>query len=320
MLRSLFVGLSKAAWARRLLTSWAFARRASQRFVAGETIEEAVDVVRQLNLRKINATLDHLGENTSSPEEARASADEVVALLRAIHRSGLRSNVSVKLSQIGLLQSPDLCRALLAEILQTARELTNFVRIDMEDSSLTESTLEMYAWAIDQGFGPNVGIVLQSYLFRTAGDLERVLALGGRVRLCKGAYREADEIAFARKNDVNRSFDELAERLLRASQPAIAPRLSTNGRVPPVPALATHDPARIAHARRLVSELKMDKNGLEFQMLHGIRRDLQEELVRRGYPVRVYVPYGTHWYPYFMRRLGERPANVWFFISNFFRH
>lgn len=319
MLRSLFVGLSRAAWAQRLISSWPFARRASRRFVAGETIQEAIDVVRGLNLRGINATLDHLGENTSTPEEARSAADEAVALLKTIHRTGVRSNVSVKLSQIGLLLDEDLCRELLGEILLNARELGNFVRIDMEDSGLTQRTLDMYAWAMGAGFSANVGIVLQSYLYRTEADLQVVLDLNGRVRLCKGAYREPAEIAFPKKQQVDQSFDRLTRRLLDCARLSHAPRISANGRVPPVPALATHDPARIAYARRLVREFGIEKNALEFQLLYGIRRDLQENLVSRGYPVRVYVPYGTHWYPYFMRRLGERPANVWFFISNFFR-
>jgi proline dehydrogenase len=169
------------------------------------------------------------------------------------------------------------------------------------------------------GYAANTGIVLQSYLYRSEADLQRVLELNGRVRLCKGAYREPADVAFPKKQQVDQSFDQLTHNLLVSAKSPHSPRLSANGRVPPIPALATHDPARIAYARGLVRELGVEKNALEFQMLHGIRRDLQEQLVARNYPVRVYVPYGTHWYPYFMRRLGERPANVWFFISNFLR-
>jgi proline dehydrogenase len=319
MLRSLLVGLSKAAWAQKLVTSWSFARMASHRFIAGETVQEAIQVVSELNLRGINTTLDHLGENTTSETEARAAAGEIVALLRAIHRGGVRSNVSIKLSQLGLAFDESLCRELLGQILSEAREAVNFIRIDMEDSGLTGPILAAYEWALAQGYAANTGIVLQAYLYRTAADLEHILSANGRVRLCKGAYQEPAAVAFPRKRDVDLNFDQLALSLLKHTRSQAAPRLSSNGRVPPVPALATHDPARIAYARRVVAELGVEKTALEFQMLYGIRRDLQGRLSAEGYPVRVYVPYGTHWYPYFMRRLAERPANVWFFISNFFR-
>ena len=187
---------------------------------------EAIQVVRQLNLDGINATLDHLGENTTTEREARAAADEVLTLIEAIYRSGVRSNVSVKLSQIGLALDEGLCRELLGRIISRARELGNFVRIDMEGSDLTESTLNVYEWVLEQGFAANVGIVLQAYLYRTGHDLEQVLAEGGRVRLCKGAYQEPASIAFARKSDVNLSFDQLALRLLRYVRSSAAPELS----------------------------------------------------------------------------------------------
>jgi proline dehydrogenase len=319
MLRSLFVSLSRAAWAQRLITASSAGRRMARRFVAGETIDDAIQAARQLNLSGINATLDHLGENTTRAEEARAAAEEVIALQRAIHRSGVRSNVSLKLSQIGLGLDEGLCRELLIQILVCARELGNFVRIDMEGSDLTEQTLGVYHWALEQGFSANVGIVLQAYLHRTRRDLEETLALGGRVRLCKGAYQEPVEIAFARKRDVNLNFDQLALTLLRAAQAPAAAQLSANGRVPPAAAIATHDPARIAYVRHAIAEMGVAKTAVEFQMLYGIRRDLQQRLHADGYGVRVYVPYGTHWYPYFMRRLGERPANLWFFLSNSMR-
>jgi proline dehydrogenase len=319
MLRSIFSGLAKAAWTQRVITSWEVSRRVSRRFVAGETIDEAIQVVRQLNLNGINATLDHLGENTTLEVEARAAAAEVLTLMQTIYRSGVRSNVSVKLSQIGLTLDEGLCRELLEGIVSKARELGNFVRIDMEGSDLTERTLKVYEWVLDEGFAANVGIVLQAYLYRTGRDLEQILAKGGRVRLCKGAYQEPNGVAFANKRDVNLSFDQLALRLLRYAHSPDAPALSQNGRIPPVPAIATHDPARIAYVRKVISELGVEKTAMEFQMLYGIRRDLQDRLKMGGYPVRVYVPYRTHWYPYFMRRLGERPANLWFFISNYFR-
>jgi len=319
MLRSLFSNLSKAAWAQRAITSWGFARRASLRFVAGESPPQAIEAVRQLNLKRINATLDHLGENTASPEAARAAADEILALLDAIQRSGVRANVSIKLSQIGLALDPELCRSLLFEILAHARAQANFVRIDMEDASLTSPTLALYHAALEQGFADHTGIVLQSYLYRTAADLEQVLARGGRVRLCKGAYKEPPELAFPRKQDVDVNYDQLTLKLLRHAREGQSAPLSADGRRPPAPAFATHDEKRIAYIRRAVEELGLPKHAIEFQMLYGIRRDLQSALAGQGFPLRVYVPYGTHWYPYFMRRLGERPANIWFFVSNFLR-
>ncbi len=316
MLRSFFISLSKAGWAQRWITSWGFARRASARFVAGETIPQALDAVRAMNALGINASLDHLGENTSSPQEAREAAGEVVILLDAIRQSGVRANVSIKLSQIGLALSEELCRENLARILTCARDCGNFIRIDMEDSSLTGRTLAAYFWAREQGF-ENVGIVLQAYLLRTREDLAQVTNAGGRVRLCKGAYQEPATLAFAVKADTDANYDHLMETLLQAAQTAGLPRAS--GLTPPIPALATHDERRIAAARAAVERLGLPKDALEFQMLYGIRRDLQVALARDGFPVRVYIPYGTHWYPYFMRRLAERPANLWFFISNFFR-
>lgn len=319
MLRSLFVGLSKAAWAQKMITSWAFARRASRRFVAGETLPEAVEAIRVLNQRGVNATLDYLGENTRTPAEARLAAAEVENMLEAIHEHGLRSNVSLKLTQIGLGMQDDLCRELLRGLLAKARELDNFIRIDMEGSNLTSATLDMYFWAMDEGFDNQVGIVLQSYLFRTEKDLEKVLERGGRVRLCKGAYKEPPAIAYPLMRDVCLSFDRLTLALLRAANDATAPSISSDGRIPPIPGLATHDPERIRQALKMAEGLNLDKNRYEFQLLYGIRRDLQDKLSTDGHQVRVYVPYGTHWYPFYMRRLGERPENLMFFIGALFR-
>ena len=319
MLSSIFVGLSKAAWAQRALTSWGVARRAARRFVAGETQAEGIEAVRQLNARGINATLDHLGEDTTSLEEARAATAEVLELLERIQQAGVRANVSVKLSQLGLGLDEEFCRQQVSSILQKARELGNFVRIDMEDAGLTGRTLQQYELAMAQGFGGQVGIVLQAYLYRTVKDLADVLERGGRVRLCKGAYREPEAVAFPRKADVDLAFDMLVLQLLRGCQKHGAVPISADGRVPPVPALATHDAGRIEFVRRAVQELGLPRAAVEFQMLYGIRRDLQAGLAKEGFPVRVYVPYGTRWYPYFMRRLGERPANVWFFATHFFR-
>lgn len=318
MLRAFFISLSKATWAQRLITHWGFAWRAASRFIAGESGEEAIQAVRQLNAGGILATLDHLGENTSSAAEARKSTDDILQVLDQIHISGVRSNVSIKLSQIGLLLDDELCLQNLSRILQKAQLTNNFVRIDMEDSSLTAKTLDALRWARARGFF-NVGIVIQSYLYRSAADVRSLIDEGIRVRLVKGAYQEPASVAYPAKEDVDKAFDQLAEMLLAGSLNSRAETNPAEGRVPPLAAIASHDPKRIQIAREIQQKLNLPKDALEFQMLYGIRRDLQQELVAAGYPVRVYVPYGTHWYPYFMRRLAERPANVWFFISNFFK-
>ncbi len=318
MLRNLFVSLSRVAWAQRAITHWGFARHAAFRFVAGETSTEAIEAIRQLNHQGIQATLDFLGENTHSPEEAHLATQEVVSMLEAINHSGVAANVSLKLSQVGLGLDAALCDANLVCMLQKARELGNFIRIDMEDSSLTDRTLAAFFRARRQGF-EQVGIVIQSYLYRSSADVRNILEQGGKVRLCKGAYQESPQVAYPRKADVDAAYDRLTEQLLVGAQAAGLPRRSADGRIPPIPALATHDPQRIRYAQAALERLKLPKDALEFQMLYGIRRDLQAELVAAGYAVRVYVPYGTHWYPYFMRRLAERPASICFIASNFFR-
>jgi proline dehydrogenase len=239
-------------------------------------------------------------------------------MLAAIDHSGVAANVSLKLSQVGLALDAALCEQNLQQLLLKARELGNFVRIDMEDASLTDRTLTAYFNARRQGFD-QVGIVIQSYLYRSSADIREILEQSGKVRLCKGAYQEAPQVAYPRKADVDAAYDRLTDQLLAGAQAAGLPRRSADGRVPPIPALATHDVQRIRYAQAAMQRLGLPKDALEFQMLYGIRRDLQAELVASGYAVRVYVPYGTHWYPYFMRRMGERPANVWFIASNFFR-
>jgi len=230
----------------------------------------------------------------------------------------VQANVSIKLSQIGMSLDAALCQQNLFNILDRARSAGVFIRVDMEDSTLTEGTLQMVRQAKQNGFG-NVGIVIQAYLRRSEGDVRSLLKEGIRVRLCKGAYQEGPEVAFPRKLDVDDNYDRLAQMLLEGALAAGSPQASDDGHTPPIPAIATHDPKRIETVRKLVGSLGLPKHAVEFQMLYGIRRDLQEQLAAAGYGVRVYVPYGTHWYPYFMRRLGERPANIWFFASNFFR-
>ena len=318
MLRSLLILMSKSTWLKKVVMHWKPARKASQRFIAGETLEQAIAVVRKLNLTGINATLDQLGENTTSVEGALQSTQDVLAIIDAVVENNVRSNVSVKLSQIGLSLDDTLCEENLKKILTHATTKGLFVRIDMEGSDLTQKTINMYHRMVDSGFN-NVGIVIQAYLYRSQEDIKDLSVWGGKVRLCKGAYKEPASIAFPVMADVNKNFDEITRLLFASIKNANLPRISEDGIVPPIAALATHDPLRIDFSRQLVDEMELPRDTIEFQMLFGIRRDLQEQIVKAGFPVRVYAPFGTQWYPYFMRRLAERPANLWFFISSFFR-
>lgn len=318
MLRSFFIYLSKAAWAQNLITSWGFAWRTASRFIAGIKLEDALRVVRELNAKNINATLDHLGEHTSTPEEAQQAAEDIFATLDALGADPtLRGNVSIKLTQIGLGLDETLCAENLERILARARQNRTFIRIDIEDTPYTDKTINLYYVMREKGYD-NVGMAVQSYLYRAEADLRRMMQEATRIRLVKGAYREPPDKAFPKKADVDANYDLLNKILIDTSL-AVQSVLSEDGRTPPIPAIATHDEKRIAFAKSYAQKVGLPKSGLEFQMLHGIRRDLQEQLVKEGYPVRVYVPFGSHWYPYFMRRLAERPANIWFFISNFFR-
>lgn len=318
MLRSFLIYLSKAAWAQKLVTSWGFAWRTASRFVAGTKLEEAMRVVRELNAKGINATLDHLGEHTNTPEEAQQATDDIFATLDALGAdSAARGNVSIKLTQIGLGLDESLCAQNLERILARAKKNNTFIRIDIEDTPYTDKTINLYYAMREKGY-ENTGMAVQSYLYRAEADTRRMIMNGTRIRLVKGAYKEPPDKAFPKKADVDANYDLLAKILIDTSL-ANDTKLSEDGRVPPIPAIATHDEKRIAFAKSYAEKAGLPKQGLEFQMLYGIRRDLQESLAREGYPVRVYVPFGTHWYPYFMRRLAERPANIWFFISNFFR-
>lgn len=318
MLRSFFIYLSKAAWAQKWITGWSFSWRFASRFVAGITLADALRVVRELNAKGINATLDHLGEHTNAPEEAQQAAENIYATLDAIGAEpGLRSNVSIKLTQIGMGLDESLCAETLERVLARAKAAKTFIRVDMEDTPYTDKTINLHYAMREKGY-ENHGMVIQAYLFRTEADVRRMLQDGVRIRSVKGAYNEPPDKAFPKKADVDANFDLITKILLDASL-AQGSKLSDDGRIPPIPAIATHDEKRIAFAKSYAEKIGLPKTGLEFQMLYGIRRDLQEALVMAGYPVRVYVPFGTHWYPYFMRRLAERPANIWFFISNFFK-
>lgn len=320
MLRSLLIYLSKAAWAQKLVTSWSFAWQAASRFVAGERIEDAIRVIRELNSRGINATLDHLGEHTSTMEEADKAIGDILTILDEIDKSGVKANVSIKLTQIGMGLDEEICRQNLVRILERSRQHNNFIRIDIEDTPYTDVTISVYKAMLERGFTTrHVGMAVQSYLYRAEADTRSLLDLGTRFRLVKGAYKEPADKAYPKKADTDANYDLLAKIVIDAALKIESNKLSEDGRIPSIPAIASHDEKRIAFARQYAEKVGLPKESIEFQMLYGIRRDLQEQLVKEGYPVRVYVPFGTHWYPYYVRRLAERPANIWFFVSNFFR-
>jgi proline dehydrogenase len=317
MLRASLIYLSKADWARHIVANWSVAVNAASRFVAGDKLEDAIEAVKELNLKGINASLDHLGEHTTTNNEAEQATEAIEEILREINIAGVRADVSVKLTQIGLALNKELCIENLRNILTTAKETNNFVRLDMEDSPWVDDTLDICHIMHNEYKLDNTGVVIQSYLYRSKEDVEKLMADGIRVRLCKGAYKEPSDIAFPKKSDVDANYDVLTELLIKGALENGAPRLSDDGKFPPIPAIATHDQDRINFAKECVKKHDLPKDAIEFQMLYGIRRDLQEQIVKEGYPVRVYVPYGTEWYPYFVRRLAERPANLWFFLSNY---
>ncbi|MBN2503025.1 MAG: proline dehydrogenase family protein [Anaerolineales bacterium] len=318
MLRSLLIYLSQAAWARRIVTGFGIVRRMALRFVAGETLEDAVAVIQTLNAQGMIATLDHLGENVYTPNKTLEATQAILECLDAIAAADLQANVSVKLTQLGLGLDETLCAENMHTILTRAQQRNNCVRIDIEDFGSLDATVRIYRKLRADGFN-NVGMAMQSYLYCAEELTAELLEEGTTFRLVKGAYKEPPDVAYPKKADVDANFDRLTALLLDASSQAGAPTLSEDGRFPAIPAIATHDEARIVFAKEYAAKLNLPSGKMEFQMLHGIRRDLQSQLVEEGYPVRIYVPFGTEWYPYFMRRLAERPANLWFIVSNFFR-
>jgi proline dehydrogenase len=318
MLRSFLIHLSKAAWAQNLVTSWSFAWQTASRFVAGTKLDDAMRVVHELNAKGINVTLDHLGEHTNTREEAQQATDDIFATLDALGAdSAARGNVSIKLTQIGLGLDESLCAQNLERILARTKQNNTFLRLDIEDTPYTDKTINLYYAMREKGY-TNIGVAVQSYLYRAEADTRRLLLDKTHIRVVKGAYKEPPDKAFPNKSDVDANYDLLTKILIDASL-AEGSKVSEDGRVPPIPAIATHDEKRIAFAKQYAEKVGLPKQGLEFQMLYGIRRDLQEGLSKEGYPVRVYVPFGTHWYPYFMRRLAERPANIWFIVKNIFK-
>lgn len=320
MFRSTLIYLSQAQWARRFVTDWKYAWRIASRFVAGETLGDAINVVKSLNASGINATIDHLGENVTNSDEADKATDDIVRILHEIDREKIRSCLSIKLTQIGLALDVDIGVRNLDKILSVAQSYGNFVRIDMEDSLWIDTTLEIFHNAYIEYGQSTVGIVIQSYLYRSVTDVSLLLEDRAKVRLCKGAYKEPPEIAYPKKRDVDSNFDEITKLLLEGSDHQADSRGSEDGRIPPIAAIASHDDQRLKFAKEYLAEKELPKDAIEFQMLYGIRRDLQILTVNEGYPVRVYVPFGTEWYPYFVRRLAERPANLWFFLSNLIRN
>jgi proline dehydrogenase len=278
------------------------AKRLATRFVAGETLDQAIAVSRRLNGEGITVTLDHLGESVTSLEEAAEARDVYLRTLAAIHDSNIQGNVSLKLTQFGLDFSFEQCLANVEQLVRRADSLESFVRVDMESSEYTDRTLELVENL--HARYPRIGVVIQSYLYRSKADVEKLCDRRIRVRLCKGAYLEPHTVAFPNKKDVDQSFIELMRILLDRGE---------------YPAIATHDPAMIDATKEYAAARKLPKDAFEFQMLYGIRRDLQTQLVREGYRLRLYVPFGKAWYPYYMRRMAERPANVLFILRNLFR-
>ncbi len=313
MLQRTFLALSRAGWAQDLITQMPVSRQMARRFVSGETIGAAIAAARALNAKGLLATLDFLGESVTNEAEARRAADEYLRALDEIAAGGVRANVSLKLTQFGLDLDYDFCLQNVRRVATHARSCGNFVRVDMEGTLHTDRTLALVR-ALHSECG-NIGAVIQAYLYRSEADLLALADAGIRIRLCKGAYQEPPDKAYPNKADVDANYIKLAQLLLDRSANA---ERSDDGRIPPLAALATHDEKMIAAAQAYAEAHHIPHDRFEFQMLYGVRRELQERLAAKGYAVRIYVPYGTHWYPYFMRRLAERPANVWFFVRSTF--
>ena len=302
MLRSILLKFSESKSFAHWVTTNATTRRMSHRFVAGETLDEALQVARVCNDAGMHATLDYLGENVSTTTDAQKARDAYLEIFDRIAQERLHANVSCKLTQLGLDISPDFCEGMVLSIAERAANYDSFLRIDMEGSLYTQRTVDLVKRVRAQT--PTVGTVIQSYLYRSESDVNDLLSVGCRIRLCKGAYKEDVEVAYPRKADVDGNYIRLMRMLL--------PSGFYHG-------IATHDPKMIAATIRWAAEKQISKDDFEFQMLYGIRTDLQRQLVRDGYRLRIYIPYGRDWFPYVMRRLAERPANLIFFVRNFLR-
>lgn len=304
MLRSTLLYLSNQPRVFRFVRNNRLAKTFARRFVAGETLDETLAAVRVLNAKGISVSLDELGESVTNDRAARTTRDQYDEILDRVAAAKLDANVSVKLTAMGLDISEELCVSLMQDLLERARHHGNFVRIDMESSEYADRTVALFEERFYPSYRAHVGIVLQSYLYRTWADVQRAIELKCRVRLCKGAYQEPPTVAFPDKRDVDANYVKCMHALLESGN---------------YPGIATHDPKIIAEAKRFAREKKITPERFEFQMLYGVRRDLQEALVREGWRMRVYVPFGTQWYPYLMRRLAERPANLAFMTGNILR-
>jgi proline dehydrogenase len=302
--RSALIYLSRHEGLKDFATRFNFFKKLTTRFVAGETIDEAVNFIREINAENCTASFDHLNESVSSIAEADQEVSEYLEILNKIDETKIRSNVSIKLTQFGLGLDPELAYKNARRVVEEAHHRGNFTRVDMEDSQVTQVTIDIFK-RLRSEFGLNdVGIVLQSYLHRTYADARELVKLPARIRICKGAYNEPPEVAFPTKKDVDENYIKVMQLLLASGQ---------------YHGIATHDPKMIEATINFAARQGISKDKFEFQMLYGIRRDLQRQLARDGYNMRVYVPYGKHWYPYFMRRLAERPANIWFVVKNLFK-
>ncbi len=305
MLRALFIGLSESKSLRHFAENTSLGRRVSSRFAAGLEVKDAIAAARRINAMGAGVSIDNLGENVTNPEEARQSAQLYHELLDEIERDKLNANISLKLTHMGLDVDESLCRQLVAELVAHAVRIGNFVRIDMEGSPYTRRTLDfVHELHRIPGHANKVGAVIQSYMRRSEADVEKLLAERIRIRLCKGAYKEPPEIAFQKKQEVDVNYVHLAKILLKSGV---------------YHGIATHDERIIDELKEFARAEKIAPSAFEFQMLYGIRPRLQERLVREGWGLRVYIPFGTEWYPYLMRRLAERPANVLFIAKNLFR-
>lgn len=302
VMKSTLLFLSRQEKLKNFVLGFEFAQKVSRRFVSGETQEQAIQAVKDLNQQGFLATLDRLGENVTNRDEAVKAADDYLLLLDKISQNGVDSNVSCKLTQMGLDLDFDFCVNNVKRIVQRAKQYGNFVRIDMEDSPRTEKTLQV-CFALHKEY-PNSGAVIQSYLYRSEEDVKRLLEQKIRIRLCKGAYKEPKTVAFQKKKEVDDNFVKLMKMMLKSGV---------------YHGIGTHDDKMIQATMDFAKEENISRDAFEFQLLYGIRRELQEELVKKGYHVRIYVPYGDQWYPYFMRRMAERPANLFFVAKNFFR-
>ena len=302
--RSALLYLARKEGLKDFATHFRSFKKLTTRFIAGETIEEVISYIRVINAEGCTASFDHLNEAVANPDEAEQEVLEYLRILARIEETGIDSNVSIKLTQFGLGFDPELAYRNARRVVEDAHRRGNFVRVDMEDSAVTQTTIDIFK-RLRAEFGLNdVGIVLQSYLHRTLGDAQELVKLPARIRICKGAYNEPPEVAFPDKKDVDDNYVRVMQLLLSSGV---------------YHGIATHDPKMIDATISFATREGIGKDKFEFQMLYGIRRDLQRQLAHDGYNVRIYVPYGKHWYPYFMRRLAERPANIWFVMKNLFK-